>query len=291
VAARPKNPRVSGANTSRPLDNFPLVRSHKIDEVCEAFARAFIRPTLLAARGIEALDTTFNNCRLQNIGLAYTTFGADVTVDFPATGFFLQVFPLRGSGEIVYGQTAVPMSAGSGAVISAEMSHVARLGADYEHLVLRIGARLLTDKLAAMTGATINEPLRLEPEQDFKHPSAQILQQYLPFLVDTLSGAEPPFPDWWVAQTEQLLMTLFLCGHRHNYSHLMEQSGPDAAPRQVRQAEEFIVANAERAITLEELAEVTGVSGFSLFSAFRKHRGYSPLEFLMQVRSGRRRLP
>lgn len=290
VAARPENPCISGVNTPRPLDNFPLVRSHKIDELCEAFGRAFIRPTRLTARGVEALNITFNNCRLQNIGLAYTTYGADVQVDFPPTGFFLQVFPLRGSAEIIYGQTTVPVRAGSSAVISPEIGHVGNFGADYEHLVLRIGARLLTDKLAAMTGATIKEPLRLEPEQDFKHPSAQILQQYLPFLVDTLSGARPPFPDWWVAQTEQLLMTLFLCGHRHNYSHLMEQSGPDAAPRQVRQAEEFIVANAERTITLEELAELTGVSSFGLFSTFRKHRGYSPLEFLAQVRSRRRRL-
>jgi len=112
-----------------------------------------------------------------------------------------------------------------------------------------------------------------------------MLQQSVPVLVDTLGGAEPPYPAWWIAQTEQLLMTLFLCGYRHNYSHLLDREPSDAAPAQVRQAEEYIEANAHRAVTLDDLAGVTGVSAFSLFSAFRKYRGYSPFEFLSEVRS------
>ena len=112
-----------------------------------------------------------------------------------------------------------------------------------------------------------------------------MLQQYLPVLINTLSQAQSPFPDWWIEQTEQFLMTMFLCGNRHNYSHLLEEAEAlDAVPQEVRRAEEYIEANAQRAITLEELAEVAEVSAFSLFSAFRKHRGCSPLEFVRQVR-------
>ena len=66
---------------------------------------------------------------------------------------------------------------------------------------------------------------------------------------------------------------MFLCGHRHNYSRLLEQDVPDAALVQVRRAEEYIEANAQRAI-----------SAFALFRAFRKSRGYSPMEFANQVR-------
>jgi len=80
-------------------------------------------------------------------------------------------------------------------------------------------------------------------------------------------------------------MTLFLSGHRHNYSHLLEREAADAAPWQVRRAEEYIVENAHRAISLEELAEVAGVSAFSLFAAFKKHRGYSPREFVARIRA------
>ena len=68
-------------------------------------------------------------------------------------------------------------------------------------------------------------------------------------------------------------------------SSLLEQNATDAAPWQVKRAEEYIAENAHRAISLEELADVTGVSAFSLFAAFRKHRGYSPREFVTRVRA------
>jgi len=80
-------------------------------------------------------------------------------------------------------------------------------------------------------------------------------------------------------------MVMFLYANRHNYSHLLEAQPPDSALSQIRHAEAYIDANAHRAITLEELAEVTGVSALSLFRSFKRHRGYSPLAFLSQVRS------
>lgn len=128
----------------------------------------------------------------------------------------------------------------------------------------------------------------MSPEQDRNHPAAQMLQQYVPLLVDTLSNAAPPFPDAWITQTEQLLMTLTLCGHRHNYSHLLERDVPDAAPWEVRKAEQYLEANAHRTVSLDELAEVTGTSALGLFSAFKKHRGYSPMTLLSRIRARRR---
>lgn len=277
-------------NFSTPLDSFPLIRSRDIEEVCEALGRIYARPALVSARGVAGVDAAVNNCQLQHIALAYAAYGAAMALGYPATGFFVQLLPIRGTAEIIRGQTSGALTPGISAVVSSSAPYVMNYGVDYAHLVLRIDARALTEKLAAMTGATIDEPLRMNPQQDFKHPAAQILQQYLPLLIDTLSGAHPPFPDWWIAQTEQFLMTLFLCGHRHNYSYLLEAlEVQDAAPIEVRQAEEYVEANWQQAITLEKLAEVTGVSAFSLFSAFKKHRGYSPLEFATRLRSRHRR--
>lgn len=159
--------------------------------------------------------------------------------------------------------------------------------ADYEHLVLRLDGAALTRKLAAMTGTAINEPVRTDAEQDFRHPAARMLQQYIPLLIQTLGDGNPPYLEWWTQQTEQLLMTLFLCGHHHNYSHLFENEAPAAAPRQVLRAEQYIEANAQHGIGLGELAAVTGVSEFSLYRSFKHSRGYSPLEFAARQRAKR----
>jgi hypothetical protein len=273
-----------------PLDNFPLLRSNDIEEVRDCLERVYRKRVLIPHHDVEGFNAIINVCHLRDTGLLYGTFGAAVSFEFPPIDFFCQLFPLRGTGETMFGEVSSDLMRGTSAVTSAEAPHQSKISADYAHLVLRIDAKALTAKLAAMTGATIGEPLRMDPRQDFKHPAAKMLQQYIPLLAETLSGATPPFPDWWIAQTEQLLMSLFLYGHQHNYSHLLEQDAPEAALRQVKQAEEYIVANAQRDIRLEELAEVTGASILSLFAAFEKYRGYTPLQFIALARSRREKM-
>ena len=250
-------------------------------------ARIYGKRVLIPQHDVEGFNAIINACHVRDTGLLYGTFGAAVSFEFPPVDYFCRLFPLRGTGETAIGHVSSDLTRGTGAVTSAEAPHQTKISADYAHLVLRIDAKALTGKLAALTGATISEPLRMDPRQDFKHPAAKMLHQYIPLLAETLSGATPSFPDWWIAQTEQLLMTLFLCGHRHNYSHLLDQDAPEAALRPVKFAEEYIVANAQRDIRLEDLAEVTGVSALSLFAAFKKYRGYTPLEFIALARSGR----
>jgi len=270
--------------STKPLDKFPFIRSRDIDEVSDALARVYGKPAIMPARGVKTIDATINRCRLPHTTLTYSSYGVGVGLDYPETEFFSLLVPIHGTGEICCGPTAAALPTGASAVASAGVAHKANYGADYEHLILQIDARVLAEKLAAMTGAEINNPLRMTPQAGSVHPAAQILKQYLPLLAETVSSASPPFPVWWVEQTEQLLMTLLLAGYQHNYSYLLEQDAANSSRAHVRQAEEYIEANADRAITLEELAKLTGTSAFSLFRSFRKHRGYSPLEFLSQMR-------
>jgi hypothetical protein len=272
------------APAPKPLDNYPVIRSRNIEELRDAFGRVYAKPDLLPGSDVAMLDATLNNCRLRHIHLAYVSYGSRVRFTFPASGMVSQLVPLRGSGEIVCRGTTVTIAPGTGAVTPPDVGNQADYAADFEQLVLRFEPGALTEKLAALTGATIGEPLRIGPRQEIRHATAQMLQQYLPILVDTLGLADPPFPEWWVVQTEQLLMTLFLFGYRHNYSHLLELEPPDTAPSQVRRAEDYIAANAHRGVTMEELARITGVSAFSLFRSFKKSRGYSPSEFAAKLR-------
>ena len=268
----------------RPLDNFPLLRSAKVKEVREAFARIYAEPTLAVKPRTESLNAVMNNCRLQSIELAFGALGADVALAFPSSGYVAQLFPLRGTAEIACGTKAIDIGAGSGCLLSPDAPHRTNFSADYAHLVLRIDARVLAEKLRSMIGAPLHQPLRIETQGDPNDPAARMLRHYLPLLIETVSRNDAPFPDAWIAQTEQLLLTLVLCGYRHNYSHVLEQLAADAAPTEVRLAEQHIEANLERSISLDELAEIAGTHAFGLFSAFKKHRGYSPLTFLSQAR-------
>jgi hypothetical protein len=271
-------------NVPLPLDNFPLLRSTEVKEVREAFARIYAEPALVVKPRAEGLNAVMNNCRLQCVELAFGAFGTEVGLDFPTSGHVAQLFPLRGTAEISCGTKTIEVAAGSSCLLSSDGPHRLNYSADYAHLVLRVDARVVADKLRSMIGAPLDQPLRIDTQSNPNGPAARMLQHYLPLLIETVSQNDPPFPDGWIAQTEQLLLTLLLCGYRHNYSHVLEQLASDVAPQEVRLAERYIEANLQRPITLEELAEAAGTHTFGLFSAFRKYRGYSPLAFLTQTR-------
>jgi len=134
----------------KPLDSFPFVRSRDVEEAREALASVYVRPVLTPARGAEGFDARINVCPLKSFGVAYGSFGTEVSFDFPASGYFSQIFPLRGKGEMLCGGAAVTLTPGASALVPAGLSHQANYSADYEHLVLRISAKALTGKIDAL---------------------------------------------------------------------------------------------------------------------------------------------
>ena len=105
------------ADPSRPLDNFPLIRSRDVEEVRHRIASVYARPVLVPAGRPEGFDAAINTCQLHDTGLLYGSFGAAVGFEFPPIGLFCQLFPARGNGETTSGKTSSQLSAGAGAVI------------------------------------------------------------------------------------------------------------------------------------------------------------------------------
>jgi AraC-binding-like domain len=272
----------------RPLDNFPLIRTRNPEELQEAMAKIYARPHLELRDPVKSLNATINNCPLQQVRLSYFTYGTAVRLGFSEAGYYSQLFPIRGSGEVVIGKTVVPITADRGATISAETAHERMLSADYEHLILRIGSAALSRKLTAMTGASIDQPLRMHPVPDFRNPAAQMLHRYFTQLTDELSSSMEPLPAWALTQIEQMLMVMFLYANHHNYSHLLEQEPLSAARGQVRRAEEYLETHCNQPSKLEDLAEISGVSSLSLFRSFKQSKGCSPREFAKQIRQSKK---
>ena len=271
--------------TERALDRFPLVRTQSADEMCDALSRVYAKPTLHLEGRTRKGDVKFNYCQMKDIGLGYAQYGIGVRLVYLESSFTLQTFPVRGYGEAIVDDIVSPLRPRHGVTMSSGRSFAVKVNDGYEHFVLVMNTRALAAKLSALTGAAIRYPLSFDPLHNNGHAGANALRNHFFFLVDQQSASAVSLPEFALAEYEQALMVMFLYANRHNYSHLLETQPPDSALSQIRHAEAYIDANAHRAITLEELAEVTGVSALSLFRSFRRHRGYSPLAFLSQVRS------
>ena len=271
-------------NPVRLLEHFPLVRTQNAEEMCAALARVYAKPRLILEGRTKSVDVTVNRYQASDLAIAYTKHGTGVTAVYPDNNFALQAFPVRGHGEATINKIAYPLSPGRSVTTSPRTTFAIKFDPDYEHIVLVIDERALAGKLSALTGAAIESQLNFDPAPDDRNAAVKGLRDHLFFLVDKLSTSAVPLPRLILAEFEQALMVMFLHANRHNYSHLLQQEPPDSAPCQVRRAETYIEANWQRAISLEDLAEVSGVSAFSLFRSFKKNRGHSPAAFLNRVR-------
>lgn len=85
------------------------------------------------------------------------------------------------------------------------------------------------------------------------------------------------------ARMSELLLTLLAEALAETGEPVAEPE-EDGAPWYVHQVEKYILDGLCRQITVTELARVTGVSPRTLHEGFRKHRGYSPMQFLRDQR-------
>ncbi|MDL1975236.1 MAG: helix-turn-helix transcriptional regulator [Deltaproteobacteria bacterium] len=87
-----------------------------------------------------------------------------------------------------------------------------------------------------------------------------------------------------VRHIEQGIIAALLEGLPHNYTGEMQDQVRRIPAAVVRRAEEFIIAHLKDPLNIGDIAAAAGVSARSLHRNFRRHRGYSPLEFLRLAR-------
>jgi hypothetical protein len=276
-------------NTTRPLERFPLVRARDVEGAREAFAQVYSNTMTLQPLGRSGkIDLAINNCQLSQVGLNYTGYDAGVRAHFSGSKFVTLSFPLSGKGVLAINGSERRLGSCCGLVTPAETDFAVMLTDNYEHVVLRIAPAILQTKLASLIGMPVDGPLQFNPLLDFLSTDARLLRDHFFFLIDTVSRTAAPLPELVLAEFEQAVMVMLLHAVRHDYSDLLAAGGPDAAPAEVRRAEDYIAANWQRPIALEDLVAVTGVSALSLFRSFKKHRGYTPMQFAARLRDARR---
>lgn len=139
-------------------------------------------------------------------------------------------------------------------------------------------------KLTALLGARPNRKIEFAPRSDLSREHIQRLRDLVVFLSQQLSNAEASMPKILLQELEEAILIAFLSVNEHTFSRHLLEDALLATPREVRRAEEYIEANWDRSISIEQLVEVTNVSARSLFRAFRRTRSYSPKGFAKIVR-------
>ena len=265
------------------LHRYPIFQTSDAEE----FRHAIL--TQYGATEVE-LDTrsTFraqgNRARLHNISILHATNTSGARVAYAETDDikFLTALKGRGAASIAGETSAIDES--RSCIVSPKRCVEVASEAYYGRLSVHIKASALEQKLTSILGYRPKGRLEFEASVDNDLPEVRFLRQHIMLLAQQLDSKVASFPAYVLQSFEQAIIVALLCATRHTFSDLLRRDPRGAAPRQVRQAEDYIEAHWNQPIKIEALATLVGVSVRSLFKSFKESRGYSPMSFAKMVR-------
>jgi AraC-like DNA-binding protein len=193
--------------------------------------------------------------------------------------------PTQGTGEIVVGKEKVSFDHASGVVLSPSRSMRIQTGNNNVSLNVNVPRPLIEAQLRALTGCELQEPLEFEAALRCQREPLAGVWRLVRFIADEIDRDESVLLNRLVRERFcETVLTGFLYAQPHTYSSLLHSDVPPAELRYICQVEEFIAAHCEQPINVRDLATIAGVGMSALYAGFKRHRGYTPLEFLKNTR-------
>jgi AraC-like DNA-binding protein len=262
-----------------PLGRHPVLRSKAIRDV-ESYLSA-AHGAIVDVSNPAEFNFVANRYDLPNSQLWFYSFGTPVTVDMTGGDFYRIQFHYKGGSDVEIGGHTYEVTPHQ-AVVSAPPLRL-HCGPNLQSMVLRISRSSVMKKLSTLIEKPLIRPLEFITSFDSTAPRSRSLKQIFDFLISNVNTVVG-IPSLVLPDLEQSLIAALLCSCIHNYTNLLFDQPASAAPWQVRRVEDYIEANWNKMITIEDIVDISGSSARSIFRAFKESRGYSPMAFVKQVR-------
>lgn len=225
------------------------------------------------------------------LSLSAFSYGSGVAVDPGCLhDFYLVQMVLAGEEVLRYGDAEFRLRPGAVAVIGPDVPLRKASAAGTRKLLLRVGRDLVERSCAEHLGYGMQKGLKFEVVQSTGNDGGSALRRLIVFLQRQLAGtADLARSPLMLASIEQMVANSLLLLQRSNYSEELNNPERPAMPAFVRRVECYIEENADRPVTIGDLAAHAGVSTRSLFAGFQRYRNITPMQKLRHVRLQRAR--
>jgi AraC-like DNA-binding protein len=268
-----------------PLSRFAAVDTRSPDDAREAIGRIFCPHFLNPVGGNkQAFHARHHSAPQVDYSVNFVAYGSTVEIDpGELSRFFLLQLPLKGSATVRCGTVAADVQAGMrGSILSPTLGTRMTWNEGCEKLIVLIRREALEAQFESLTHERMRA-IEFETGVDLTGVVGRAILQHAQLMLD---AAETPdgVPDAYRTLLRDGLTTLLLSRLASSVTQAFSGAAPSADPLAVRRAQEFMAAHAERAISMAEIAAVSGVSLRSLQDAYRKARGMTLGDGLLMLR-------
>ena len=270
----------------KPLDKFYLLNTSEADEARAIVSRVFCDHTLVPKKA-GAIKALHNRAQLSQISLNYMEYGADVTVEPGCLkDFFLFQLPLEGAAEICTHNDSFTTAKGISSAINPSEYTKMHWNKDCKKLMVQVKREAMEERLSRILMRPIEKPILFHHQvKDSQNPHAGTWWRQVWNLVHEIDEGHDPWRSHFLLEDlERNLLTSLLFSFNHNYLDLLKAQDSTAAPRHVKQVEDYIQAHLKDNITIDDLVDISGVSSRSIFNGFKSFRGTTPMKYILQAR-------
>ena len=235
------------------------------------------------AHGDAPFHAIANKVELRSVTLHYCRYDTPTQIDFGPLAGYRQFLCLSGAGEIHVDRRGAQVTSDSTAVISPGGALVASYGNLYSQLVVQISESEVRRKaemlFGAPTGSAFDAPC-MSPVAGDGVTRLRAIAMALAVQFSEDDGAL----DIVRSELEQALVSAFLFENRTVLVGSSAFRRRLAGRGEVSRLEDYIQANWDKALQIEDVAEACGVSIRSVFERFKQKLGVSPHTYLRNVR-------
>jgi AraC-like DNA-binding protein len=259
------------------------MRTRNLDEAIDAVSKVYCSHAIEVVGPTRNINAVLEVTHLTSQPLVKLSYSTAVRIDagnFPH--LFLMTHCARGSASTTQEHRSAEWRSGQTMPFSAGFDTTLRFDQDFAQKTVRLDQDKLQTLCARWLGRPLEQPLRfaLRP---FSEEFERFWQCTLHYIHDLGDGGFAPTRSAKRAFDEYLL-TLLLHHHPHNYSAELAETGLVPVPGLVRRAERYMIDNAERPITISDVAAELGVSVRTLQTGFRAWRNTTPNTFFRDIR-------
>lgn len=261
---------------------YPTFQADTVEQLEHHLATHLRAKIVNADAADRSMGVVCNRWALASSEIWFSSNVAPFSVALPDGDYLRVQFCQQGGAQVRVGNRGFDLTASQGCVSlpAAEITY----GGNFRQLIWRVRREALIRRLTAITGRYFTSDLSFDQALPLDTPEGQQLRSMLECVMQILSLPRSFGADRMLADLESGLITAFLYAGNHIGSSLLRTETRGIAPWQVRRAEAFIEANCQRTLSIDEIVSATGVSARSLYRIFRSSRGYTPQEFLRQMR-------
>jgi len=268
-----------------PLSRFAAVDTRAPDDAREAIGRIFC-PHFLNPVGPSAGSFHARHHTVQQIDYSvnFVAYGSTVEIDpGELSRFFLLQLPIRGSAKVRCGTVATDVEAGvRGSILSPTLGTRMTWNEGCEKLIILLHREAVEAQFETLTHERMRT-IEFDTGVDLTGPVGNAIWQHAQLMLGAAEAAGG-MPDAYRVRLMDGLTALLLSSLASSVASAFQRPAPSADPAAVRRAQDFMAANAERAISMADIAAVSGVSLRSLQDAYRKSRDMTLGEGLLSLR-------